>query len=146
MKKLLTVLLVLQIISVALIFLVTLAVSIFSALVSLIAGILQIVLTYSVIYCLDNIDDLNSTVRLVHNKLFTLNNELNPIKIAYQSPPVNVGEKSENSWQCVKCGTVNKEGTSHCENCGTEYSPSVNPTFTPNPKKISRFLKEKKNK
>ena len=53
-------------------------------------------------------------------------------------------ETARGAWECVKCDTVNKEGTDRCSNCGSDYSPFTNPTVNPyEKKKVSRWIKEK---
>lgn len=54
-------------------------------------------------------------------------------------------ETARGTWECVKCGTVNKAGTDTCQNCKASYSPFINPTTDPyEKKKVSRWIKEKK--
>lgn len=43
-------------------------------------------------------------------------------------PPAPPQEQARHSWTCVKCGSVNKRGTTTCESCGAHYSAWVNPT------------------
>ena len=144
MKILLKILLVLQIISAVIVFFATMTSSIILSILTLFGAILEIALTVAVIYCLDNIEDLSSDFYYLQRKVKELENGIDPIKAAHHTPAVNHSEESKKTWKCIKCETVNKAGTTHCEKCGAEYSSIVNPTYDSNPEKMSRFLKEKK--
>ena len=145
MKKLLYILLFLQIISGVYLFFLFLGNNAFAAVVAVFISILQIALTISVIRNTENIEQLNEETTWLRTKLKGLENIVNP----YNSPESAVpaayhGEAARGTWECVKCGTVNKAGTDACQNCGAVYSAEINPTSNPFAKKkprVSRFVK-----
>lgn len=145
MKKLLYILLFLQIISGVYLFFLFLGNNAFAAVVAGFISILQIVLTLSVIRNTEDIEQLSEETFWLRTKLKGLENIVNP----YNSPESAVpaayhGEAARGTWECVKCGTVNKAGTDVCQNCGAAYSAEINPTSNPYAKKkprVSRFVK-----
>ena len=145
MKKLLYILLFLQIISGVYLFFLFLGNNAFAAVVAGFISILQIVLTLSVIRNTDETERLSEETFWLRTKLKELENVVNP----YNSPESAVpaayhGEAARGTWECVKCGTVNKAGTDICQSCGAAYSAEINPTSNPFAKKkprISRFVK-----
>ena len=145
MKKLLYILLFLQIISGVYLFFLFLGNNVFAAVVAVFISILQIALTISVIRNTEDIEQLNEETAWLRTKLKGLENIVNP----YNSPETAVpaayhGEAARGTWECVKCGTVNKAGTDTCQSCGAAYSAAINPTSNPYAKKkprISRFVK-----
>ena len=145
MKKLLYILLFLQIISGVYLFFLFLGNNAFAAVVAVFISILQIALTISVIRNTEDIEQLNEETAWLRQKLKGLENIVNP----YNSPESAVpaayhGEAARGTWECVKCGTVNKAGTDACQNCGAAYSAEINPTSNPFAKKkprVSRFVK-----
>ena len=145
MKKLLYILLFLQIISGVYLFFLFLGNNAFAAVVAVFISILQIVLTLSVIRNTDETERLSEETTWLRQKLKGLENIVNP----YNSPESAVpaayhGEAARGTWECVKCGTVNKAGTDVCQNCGAAYSAEINPTSNPFAKKkprVSRFVK-----
>ena len=145
MKKLLYILLFLQIISGVYLFFLFLGNNAFAAVVAVFISILQIALTISVIRNTEDIEQLNEETAWLRQKLKRLEEAVNP----YNSPESAVpaayhGEAARGTWECVKCGTVNKAGTDVCQSCGAAYSAEINPTSNPFAKKkprISRFVK-----
>lgn len=145
MKKLLYILLFLQIISGVYLFFLFLGNNVFAAVVAVFISILQIVLTLSVIRNTDETERLSEETFWLRTKLKELENVVNP----YNSPESAVpaayhGEAARGTWECVKCGTVNKAGTDVCQSCGAAYSAEINPTSNPFAKKkprVSRFVK-----
>lgn len=145
MKKLLYILLFLQIISGVYLFFLFLGNNAFAAVVAGFISILQIVLTLSVIRNTEDIEQLSEETFWLRTKLKELENVVNP----YNSPESAVpaayhGEAARGTWECVKCGTVNKAGTDACQSCGAAYSAAINPTSNPYAKKkprVSRFVK-----
>lgn len=145
MKRLLYILLFLQIISGVYLFFLFLGNNAFAAVVAGFISILQIVLTLSVIRNTDETERLSEETFWLRTKLKELEDVVNP----YNSPESAVpaayhGEAARGTWECVKCGTVNKAGTDACQNCGAAYSAEINPTSNPFAKKkprISRFVK-----
>ena len=145
MKKLLYILLFLQIISGVFIFFMLIGSDAFTAVFAGFISILQIVLTLSVIRNTDETERLSEETFWLRTKLKGLENIVNP----YNSPESAVpaayhGEAARGTWECVKCGTVNKAGTDACQSCGAAYSAEINPTSNPYAKKkprVSRFVK-----
>ena len=145
MKKLLYILLFLQIISGAYIFFLLIGNSFLLAAISGFSSVLQIALTLSVIRNTDETERLSEETVWLRTKLKELEDVVNP----YNSPESAVpaayhGEAACGTWECVKCGTVNKAGTDACQNCGAAYSAAINPTINPYAKKkprLSRFVK-----
>ncbi len=145
MKRLLYILLFLQIISGVYLFFLFLGNNAFAAVVAGFISILQIVLTLSVIRNTDETERLSEETFWLRTKLKELEDVVNP----YNSPESAVpaayhGEAARGTWECVKCGTVNKAGTDACQNCDAAYSAEINPTSNPFAKKkprISRFVK-----
>ena len=145
MKKLLYILLFLQIISGVYLFFLFLGNNAFAAVVAGFISILQIVLTLSVIRNTDETERLSEETFWLRTKLKELEDVVNP----YNSPETAVpaayhGEAARGTWECVKCGTVNKAGTDVCQSCGAAYSAEINPTSNPFAKKkprVSRFVK-----
>ena len=145
MKKLLYILLFLQIISGVYLFFLFLGNNAFAAGVAVFISILQMILTLSVIRNTDETERLSEETIWLRTKLKELEDVVNP----YNSPESAVpaayhGEAARGTWECVKCGTVNKAGTDVCQSCGAAYSAEINPTSNPFAKKkprISRFVK-----
>ena len=147
MKKLLIVQLIINILALTYAFFAFLGSSVIYAFLVLGLGILSLVPIIALISCLDNIEKLTEDNIMLSYRLKKLENEvLQPDTVTDTSyPELITGETANAVWECVKCGTVNKAGTSHCLNCKAEYSPFINPTDDPNKKKkLSRWIKEKK--
>lgn len=143
MKKCLYILLGLQILSAIAEFFMLLSHSVILAVLLTAVSTLSIVLTLAVINNIDSIEELQYSF----NKLC---GELKKLKDASQSdeepqktvPVADNSEAARGVWECVKCGTVNKQGTTHCINCKAAYSPWTNPTDSPyKKKKLSRWVK-----
>lgn len=144
LKVLLIILLVLQAVAGGWMFISALSQSILYALIFLFITVLQIALTVAVIlHCNDlenvwyEIERLRYAVREVQNT--TMTDE----EITYSAE--NPAELARNTWECIKCGTVNKADTTHCDHCGAAYDATVYPTDDPSVKrKMSRWVKENK--
>lgn len=145
MKKLLYILLFLQIISGVYLFFLFLGNNAFAAVVAVFISILQMILTLSVIRNTEDIEQLIEETTWLRQKLKRLEEAVNPYNLPESAVPAAYhGEAARGTWECVKCGTVNKAGTDACQNCGAAYSAAINPTSNPFPKKkprISRFVK-----
>lgn len=145
MKKLLYILLFLQIISGVFIFFMLIGSDAFTAIISGFSSLLQIALTFSVICNTEGVEQLSEETAWLRTKLRMLENKDN----LYTEPEPAVpaayhGEAARGTWKCVKCGTVNKAGTDTCQSCGAAYSAEINPTSNPYAKKkprVSRFVK-----
>ncbi len=140
MKKLLNILLVVQIISAAITFFAGLSASVLLAILQLAINVLIIALTLAVIFNIDDIENLKYELTRLREDL---KKQKEPDNIKQNTPPsVSRTDTARGSWECVKCRTVNKAGTTHCTNCKAEYSSYINPTSNPfTKKKVSRWVK-----
>ena len=147
MKKLLWILLVLQGFSVIYVFLALLGNNWFYAIVVLVLGILSLVPIIAILSCLYRIDDLEGENYVLKYKIKCLEDDVNGEREIENAthPELDRLVDAQATWDCVKCGTVNKSGTTRCSNCKAEYSPIVNPTHYPTKKKpkVSRWVKYK---
>lgn len=145
MKKLLYILLFLQIIGGVFSFFLLIGNNIFAAVIAGFTCILQIALTVSVIRNTEDIEQLSEETAWLRTKLRKLENKDNPYTEPEPAVPAAYhGEAARGTWECVKCGTVNKAGTDTCQSCGAAYSAEINPTSNPYAKKkprLSRFVK-----
>ncbi len=147
MRKFLYILLLINILTLTYAFFAVLGSSVLYAIIILLLGILELVPIVALISCLDGVEKLKEENAMLSYRLKKLENEiLQPDTVSETAYPELIhGDTARAVWECVKCGTVNKEGTSHCSNCKAEYSPFINPTDDPNKKpKLSRWIKEKK--
>lgn len=144
-RVLLVILMVLQVLSAAFEFFILLAHYVLLAVVSAALSLLGIVLILSVIINADDIEDLRTETHWLRERMKRLEESLQgPHEADAAIPALKNGEVSRGVWECVKCGTVNKAGTSQCINCKSEYSSWINPTDTAlKKKKISRWVKYK---
>lgn len=147
MKKLLWILLVIQGFSVVYSFLALLGTNWFYAVIVLVLGLLSLVPIFAIITCLYRIDDLEGENYILKYKIKNLEDDVNGEKPLESEthPELDRLVDAQATWDCVKCGTVNKAGTTRCSNCKAEYSPIINPTHYPTKKKpkISRWVKYK---
>ena len=100
---------------------------------------------------MDEIEQLRSDLYNLKYKIKAIEDNINGNgnNNPTEAPAYKIQEKpyeaSKGTWECVKCGTVNKAGTDTCESCKAHYSPYVNPTSNPyEKKKVSRWIKDKK--
>lgn len=144
MKKLLYIILTINIISLILAFFAILGSSFFYAILFGLLGILQLVPIIALISCMDNIENLQEDVSYLYYKLKHYEEDTGNIPESTSSPIANNPDTARATWKCVKCDTVNKANTNHCSNCKAPYSPFINPTDDPYAKKkISRWVKYK---
>ena len=145
MKKLLYILLFLQIIGGVFSFFLLIGSDAFTAVLAGFICILQIALTVSVIRNTEDIEQLSEETAWLRTKLRKLENKDNLYTEPESAVPAAYhGEAARGTWECVKCGTVNKAGTDACQSCGAAYSAEINPTSNPYAKKkprVSRFVK-----
>lgn len=145
MKKLLYILLFLQIIGGVFSFFLLIGSDAFTAVLAGFTCILQIALTVSVIRNTEDIEQLSEETAWLRTKLRKLENKDNLYTEPESAVPAAYhGEAARGTWECVKCGTVNKAGTDTCQSCGAAYSAEINPTSNPYAKKkprVSRFVK-----
>ncbi|MBQ3058066.1 MAG: zinc finger Ran-binding domain-containing family 2 protein [Clostridia bacterium] len=146
MRKLLIILLVINVITLAIAFIMSLVTAPLYAVLFLLLGILELVPIIAIISCLDDIDKLKQENAMLSYRLKKLENEVLPEDPVHNSfPELAYGEPARAIWECVKCGTVNKAGTTQCSHCKAPYSPFINPTDDPTKKKKrSRWIKDKK--
>ena len=145
MKKCLVALLIIDILALAYVFFTFLGVSLFYSLVILGLGILQMVPIIAIISCLDNIEELQYQNTKLFYKLKKLDEDVNGTENNDNYiPAITNTDTAKATWECVKCGNVNKPNTTSCSNCNAPYSPFINPTDNPYAKKkISRWIKFK---
>lgn len=145
MKKLLYVLLFLQIICGIYMFFMLIGNSTLYAVFGGFVALLEITLTVAVIQNTDGIERLSNENACLKAKLKKLEDKAEPYTVTEPATPTaHHGDTARGTWECVKCGTVNKAGTDTCQGCGTAYSANINPTSDPNAKKkprVSRFVK-----
>lgn len=147
MKKLLVLILVLQISGALLTFFSQIGTQPALAVINGLLALLPAVITVAVLVCLDRTELLSGEISELRYMLKKLGDRENPRGDYSSNPSAEYKETALGTWECVKCGTVNKEGTSFCSNCKAEYSPWVNPTKSPyEKKKVSRWIKEDKKK
>lgn len=146
MRKLLNIILVIQIIGVITEFFILLFHSVVLCIILTPISLLGIVPTIAIIKNMDDIEDLQYTLNHLRFELKQINENEKTEDSTTESLNSNIRhrETARGAWECVKCDTVNKEGTDHCSNCGSDYSPFTNPTVNPyEKKKVSRWIKEK---
>ena len=144
MKKLLYILLIINIISLILAFFMLLANSLIYAIVFGLLGILQLIPLIAIISNMDNIEKLQDDVSYLYYKLKQIDDANIKNQDGTATPVANNPDTAIAPWKCVKCDTVNKANTNHCSNCKAPYSPFINPTDNPYAKKkISRWIKYK---
>ena len=144
MKKLLYILLAIDVISLILAFFMILGTSMLYAVIFGLLGVLQLIPLIAIISNMDNIEKMQDDITYLHYKLKKFE-DTNKENIDSSAPPVtNNPDTAVAPWKCVKCDTVNKANTNHCSNCKAPYSPLINPTDNPYAKKkISRWVKYK---
>ena len=146
MRKLLNILLILNIIGLIIGFIISLFSSPLLALLIFPLGILDLVPIIAIINNMDSIDTLNDELYRIKYKLKTI--EDRDKQSSEDIPQASIPEYRETAngnWECVKCGTINKQGTDACQNCKALYSAFINPTTNPYEKvKVSRWIKDKK--
>lgn len=144
MKKILYILLVIDIISLIIGFFAILSNSIIYAVIFAVLGMIGLVPILALIHSLESIENLESEVAYLHYKIKKLEDNGEEVIKENIPPSVNNKDTAVAPWECVKCGTVNKANTNHCANCKAPYSPFVNPTDNPYAKKkVSRWVKYK---
>lgn len=147
MKKILWFLLGFNFLGLAITFFALLTTNWFYAIIVLVLGSLGLVPLYALISCLYRIDKLEDDNYVLQYKIKCLEDDINGERKVDNAthPELERLVDAEATWDCVKCGTVNKAGTTRCSNCKAEYSPIVNPTHYPTKKKpkVSRWVKYK---
>lgn len=141
----LVILMVLQILSAVYLFFFLIGSSVIWAVISAVIAVMQIVLTLSVVINIGDIEELRAETQWLRERMKHLEEFAeDPRETAVTVPALKNSEISRGVWECIKCGTVNKSGTSQCINCKSEYSSWVNPTDScAGKKKISRWVKYK---
>ena len=143
MKKLLYTLLVIEIVLAVIAFLMLLSASVFAAVFLSALNLLTLVPIIAIIRNIDDIDELSYQMSKLRYKVKVLEDIVNKDAPENEKPTESVAPYSLGNWECIKCGTINKMGTNHCEACKARYSAEC-PTTDPNDKKkISRFVKYK---
>ncbi len=145
MQVLLYILLALQLLSGVLAFFLFVTNVWYLAIIFLVVALLQSVLILVVIDNKNRVRYLEFYTDNIISKLKKLESPSNISENA-PAPPINQNPNvAIGTWECIKCGTVNKIGTTNCSNCKADYIPEINPTSNPNDKKkrISRWIKFK---
>lgn len=142
MKKLLYILLAVKIFATLFMFFSILGSNIGVAVVMLALGVLEITVIVAVIRNMDEIEELWYSLNRVRHDIKVIDDNIEKPHDEKSAPSIDRREAARGAWECVKCATVNKEGTDSCSNCGAEYSAWDNPTVSPNAKKkLSRWVK-----
>ena len=147
MKMLLSILLILQILAGAVSFMALLGQSVLLALLYLFLAVLQVTLTVAVICHIGELEDLRYELSRLRASVRELQKaaERDDPDAPVQYPADSPAETAQNTWVCLKCGTVNKADIARCAHCGAAYSASVNPTDDPTVvRQRSRWIKEGK--
>ncbi len=142
MRNLLKALLIVDIICIVIEFFVLLSNSLLLALLLIPLSVLGLVPLIAVIRNMDEIDDLRATLDRLRYEVKLLSDNSEPAK---PHDDISLPERTETArgtWECLKCNTVNKAGTTRCSNCRAKYSAWANPTDNPyEKKKISKWIK-----
>ncbi len=139
MKKLIYILIVIDIVSISIGFFMLISSSVFYSLLFVSFGILNIVPLFAIVSCLDSCERNTYDISYLYTKLKKLEKTAEEVIPAY-SVAVKHNDSPKKSWKCLKCDTVNKPEDNVCTNCKTEYS-YLNTTYDNNPKRKSRFVK-----
>ena len=144
MKKWLYAILSIEIIANIVMFFILLYSSLFAALFGTAINLLSIVPIIAIICNINDIEDIQYDMSKMRYTMRKIEDSLESANEHNEKISEPVAGASVGVWECVKCGTVNKEGTNRCENCKAAYSPEHNPTDTPSKKKkVSRWIKYK---
>ena len=135
MKKVLYLYLGLELGAAVLALLLSLNSSFILALVSFAVSSIGIVIPIAVIKNLDNIEEMQTELFRLRHHITQIENSLEGKAEQEEKHLLFEEEIAGGTWQCVKCGSVNKDGTSHCSNCKAAYSSYINPTADPSKKK-----------
>ncbi len=127
MKKILIVLAILNILAGVLGFFTLLGTNIVYALISLGGGIIGSVPYFALVSAMDDIEVLYEEQRKLKGQIHKIADQMDDQTQSNSTLPPSPNETSRRVWECVKCKTVNKEGTSSCSHCGAKYSSWVNP-------------------
>lgn len=143
MKKWLYVILGIEIVADIVIFFMLLYSSLFAALFGTALNVLSLIPIIAIICNMKDIEDIQYDMSKMRYTMRKIEDSLARDRDSTEESELVVGA-SVGVWECVKCGTVNKEGTNRCDNCKAAYSPEYNPTDDPSKKKkVSRWIKYK---
>ncbi len=101
-------------------FIETLSQGVIAAIFSAVVGLAIICPLVAVAILLNSVDRLETQVNYLENELIRKDIKNNPIEES-AVPIANKGRNAIVDWTCPKCKTVNKKGTSNCENCGAAH-------------------------
>lgn len=142
MKKLLYILLVVQLFATVYEFFTLMGAAFGLAIVSAAVNILSVTLTIAVIRNMGEIEELWYSLNRMRHDIKVIDDNIEKPQNEKITPSIDRREAARGAWECVKCATVNKAGTDSCSNCGAQYSVWDNPTVSPNAKKkLSRWVK-----
>lgn len=137
MKKLLYAVVVLQIFAAIINFIAYLSNSLLLAIVLTSVSLLSVVIPIAILKNMESSENLESQVFYLRSRVNALEKAINGKSEDSEAEAVTErdGDVSFGSWKCIKCGTVNKKGTTRCEGCKAAYSLELNPTQDPSKKK-----------
>lgn len=144
MKKFLHLYLGLQIFAAIVNFIAFLQVSFVYAIILAAINLLGVIIPIAILKNIDEIDNMKSELFWLRSDLRQLERDINGEKNSENGDETAQNLKKEEfaigTWKCIKCGTVNKQNTSHCSNCKAAYSSHESPTSDPTkPKKLNRW-------
>lgn len=137
MKKLLYAVIVLQIFAAIVNFIAMLSASVFYAVILTPISLLSVVIPIAILRNMENSENLDSEVFYLRSRVNALEKAISGKSEDNEAevPTERDGDVSFGNWKCIKCGTVNKKGTTRCDGCKAAYSLELNPTQDPNKKK-----------
>ncbi len=127
LKKIIIALAILNIVSGVFGFFFLLSVNIFYSFLSLGGGIIASVPYFALAGAMDDIEVLYEEQRKLKGQLHIMTDLMYGQTQLQTTAPPFPKETSRRVWECVKCKTINKAGTSDCSHCGAKYSSWINP-------------------
>jgi hypothetical protein len=127
LKKILIVLAILNILIGILGFFTLLGTNIIYALISLGGGIIGSVPYFALVGAMEDIEVLHEEQQKLKGQLHKITDQIDDQTQSDKTLPPSPNEISRRVWECVKCKTINKDGTSCCSHCGAKYSSWINP-------------------
>ena len=137
MKKLLHILVALQIFSAIVNFIGNLSNSVALAVILAAISLVSVVIPIAILRNTESTEDLDAQVFYLRSRINALEKAINSKSTDSDEGATTEreGDVSYGDWKCLKCGTVNKKGTTRCEGCKAAYSLELNPTQDPSKKK-----------
>ena len=137
MKKFLYAYIVLQVVSSITSFIALLSVSLVYALIVILVSLIGVAIPIAILKNMESAENLESEIFYLRSRVNALEKAMSASGQQSESgaPAEEYNEVSLGNWKCIKCGTINKQGTSRCERCKAAYSHEFNPTDDPGKKK-----------